>query len=175
MPRACTVCSSPKAEQINRDLTSGMAAALVASKYRIGDSSVRRHSRTHLSASLLQELRASEHLGSTDLIERLAEAVDDVAAVRSAALLTGNHGVVLRAAAATQSLIESLMDRVGIDSLETARLLREGDTFARAVARATAQDARVGTAVAEELSRLGDNETADALRTFAARHVLASS
>jgi len=169
MPRACTVCTHSKADSINRDLAAGIPTASIATSYRIGDSSVRRHVRTHLSASLLQEVRASEHLGSVDLIERLAEALDDVSAVRSAALLSGNHGVVLRAASATESLVGSLIDRLGIDSTETSRLLRDGDTLARAVARATAEQPGLGEGIARQLEVLGDPETADELRRFAQR------
>src|SRR5690606_13369263 len=116
-------------------LLSGAAVADVSRKYAVGDSALYRHARAHLSATVLREMRASAEAGSTDLIEKLVEALDDVSAVRTHALLAGHASTLLRAASATQSLVETLLDRLGIDNIETVRLLREGENFAFALSK----------------------------------------
>lgn len=169
MARPCSVCSHPEQAQIDAELVAATPVSEMDSKWKIGDSSIRRHVKAHLSASILRESRASGSLGSIDLVERLIEALDDVAAVRTAALMSGQAAIVLRAATTTESLVRTLVDRLGIEETETVLLLREGERLADAVARASRKHGIIGTVIAGELDELGDHDFGDALRAVVAR------
>lgn len=169
MARPCSVCAHPKQALIDAELVAATPVAEMVSKWKIGESSIRRHVKTHLSASILRETRASESLGSVDLVERLIEALDDVAAVRTTALMSGQAAIVLRAATATESLVRTLMDRLGVEETEILLLLREGERLADAVARASRKHGIIGTVIAGELDELGDRDFGDALRAVVAK------
>ena len=120
-----------------------------------------------MTATILQEIRASERVGSTDLIERLVEALDDISAVRSSALMVGNAGMVLRAASATRDAVGTLIHELGIDSTTVAEQLRLGEDLARALVTATKADPGVGRAVAVTLRGLGNLQIAEELDQIA--------
>ena len=152
MSRACSVCTSPNALKIDKSLFSNEPVASVASSNGLSESAVRRHARNHVHATILREIHATNSTSSTDILERLVEALDDVSAVRSAALLSGQSGVLLRAAGATQSIATSLLGYLGQDGdLGILRQLKVGEAFARAVAGAIRADPTIAPEIAEQL------------------------
>jgi hypothetical protein len=72
--------------------------------------------------------------------------------------------------------VELLLDRLGLEGdLETVRLLRAGETLARAIGRATRQDPELGRHVAAQLRELGEAEQAAALEQAASVAALNST
>jgi len=157
----CKACASEKASEINAELVAGVPQAKVAKVYAIHESSIARHTKSHLTGSILRESRVANNVGTTDLMEKLVEALDDIHAVRTTALATGNGPLLLRASAASQSLISTLFDRLGeVGDSEAVRLMRDGERLARAVGLATQREPSIGRAVASRLRALGDPDTA---------------
>ena len=169
MSRACTACSRSDVTSINARLLTGTPIATVSREFDIHESSLSRHVRAHLAATVLRESRITAAAGTVDLLEAVVEALADVTAVRVAALATGNAALLLRAAQTTQGLALTLLDRLAPEGdTEVVRLLRDGERLARAVGNVSRQSPAIGHALARELHRLGDHETADALAGIAA-------
>lgn len=168
MARLCTVCFHSESSKINAELASGVGVALISSQTLISESALRRHSANHLGHLLIREGGIIDATTTTDLIDRLQLALDDVDRVRASALATGRGELVLKAAAQTRALVDTMMARLGIDDIESARLIQEARDLARAVATATRQDPSIGHAVARELRAIStDQTTATALAAFA--------
>lgn len=167
MSRQCTVCASNSRRPAIETSLQTVGVQATSRRFEIHESSLRRHQQRHMSATILQEIRASEQIGSTDLIERLVEALDDVSAVRSSALLTGNAGMVLRAANATRELVGVIIHEIGVDATTVAEQLRLGEDLARALVKSTHADPEVGHAVAVTLRALGNLQIADELDQIA--------
>lgn len=145
-----------------------MAIATLSLQNSISESALRRHSVNHLGHALIQVSDTGDTTTVTDLIDRLQRALDDMDRVRASALATGRADLVIKAAAQTRALIDTMMARLGVDDLETVRLVRDAQDLARAVARATRIDPRVGHAIAHELASIStDPTTADALAAMA--------
>jgi hypothetical protein len=168
MARLCTVCFHSDSTKINASLASGVALATISSQSTISESALRRHSVNHLGHALVRETSVSGTTATTDLIDRLQSALDDVDKVRVSALATGRGDLVIKAAAQTRALIDTMMARLGVDDLETVRLVRDAQNLARAVGRVTRIDPEFGHAVVRELNTLStDTITADALTAMA--------
>jgi hypothetical protein len=117
---------------------------------------------------MLRETRESQGVGTTDLLERLVNAVDDVDELRAMALREGNGSLVVRAAMATQALVATLSERLGEGGdTEVVRLLRDGERLARAVGHLARTNPAAGRVVAQQLRTTGDEDTADALEAIA--------
>ena len=168
MARLCTVCFHSDSAKINAELASGVGVATISSQTSISESALRRHTTNHLGHLLIRDGGMSDTTTTTDLIDRLQLALDDVDRVRASALATGRGELVLKAAAQTRALIDTMMARLGIDDIESARLIQEARDLARAVAKATRLEPGVGLAVARELGAIStDQTTADALTAMA--------
>jgi hypothetical protein len=174
MARACSICSSQQAAQINVALAGGSAIAEVAAEYRNSESAVRRHAANHLSGALIRD-RYDGTTTTTDLLERLQEALRDVDRVRAAALATGRGELAIKAAVAARPIIETLMLRVGIDDLHVLSLLQEGEVLALAVGRLARQDPSFGQALALQLDGAGSDDMADTLRSVSNQHALTTT
>lgn len=170
MARLCTICTSPDVRAINAQLATGAAISTIVSQTSysgsFSDSALRRHAANHLGR--IRDIPEATTT-TTDLLSRLQQALDDVDRVRSAALATAKGDLVVKAAATATRIIETFMHKLGIDDVETARLIEEGHVLARAVARATRQDPAIGYSVARELLMLSpdDTTTADAIEALA--------
>lgn len=160
------MCSAPDVRDINARLTMGVPVAKIAAETSYSESAIRRHGAAHLGR--LADLGPDAEHPVTDLIERLSLVLDDLDRVRRSALSTARGDLVVKSASAAARVIDSLSARLGIDDLETAKLLREGDNLATAVARAVRRDPAVGRSIAGQLAPL-DTELADAIAALAAR------
>ena len=168
MARLCTVCFHSDSAQINVSLASGIAVATISSQTTISESALRRHTANHLGNLLVRDGVMSDTTTTPDLIDRLQHALDDVDRVRASALATGRGELVLKAAAQTRALIDTMMARLGIDVIESAQLLREAKDIARAIGVATRLEPGIGHAVARELGAISTDQTnADALKAMA--------
>lgn len=169
--RLCTLCNHAKSALIDARLAAGEPIATLAADFRFSESAVYRHRSRHLSRTILREARASAQIGTADLVGRLSEALDDLTAARTAALLTGQGAQVIRAASAEVRAVEVLLDRLGIDSTEVARELREAEDLAHAVATAVRARPSLAQPIAAGLRARGHDEAADALDHLAATAV----
>ena len=168
MARLCTVCFHSDSAQINVSLASGIAVATISSQTTISESALRRHTANHLGNLLVRDGDLNDTTTTTDLIDRLQLALDDVDRVRASALATGRGELVLKAAVQTRALIDTMMGRLGIDVIENAQLVREAQDLGRAVAKATRVEPGIGFALARELGSIStDPTTADALTALA--------
>lgn len=162
MARLCSVCTSPRARDINLRLATGASVAAVSREFRVGESSLRRHLSNHLTAASLD---ASE---TTDILDQLAAAMSDMGRVREAALAAGRSETAIKAALATKGIASVFLDRLGIDDLDVAEFRRDSEALARAVGRVTRQDPRVGRAIVVELEQLvPESNMAKVLEVFA--------
>lgn len=161
MAQHCTVCTSELRPLIDSELLNGVRVATLIENHEISASGVSlsalyRHKNRHLASSLLRESRADSTTSTIDLLERLAEVVADVSAVRAHALATGSTGLLLRASEQTLKAANALYARLGGDGdTETVRLLRESETLARGVVGAVRADPTIGGAIARSLDALG--------------------
>lgn len=165
MARSCAACVHPQSKLIDERLTSKTTTVSdLSHEMNISTQSLYRHQREHLSQTVLRELRLNRSTSTTDLLQALSEALDDVQAVRSAALLHGQSSMLLRAAASTQSLATTLLDRLAPDGdIHTIRLLREGERLARAIGAAVREDPAIAPGIAYQLRVIEEHEAADQL------------
>ena len=63
MARACTVCTHPEHQSIDRDLLSGTPYRAVGKRYGVGTSAVFRHRRDHLTELMAKAVEAREIRG----------------------------------------------------------------------------------------------------------------
>jgi hypothetical protein len=162
MARLCTCCSSPHARELNLRLATGASVAAVSTEFGLGESSIRRHLANHFTAASLD---VSE---TTDILDQLAAALEDMGRVRAAALAAGRGETAIKAAVASKGIASVFLDRLGVDDLDVTRFYRESEALGRAVARVTREHPRVGHAIAVELAQLApESEMAEALEVVA--------
>ncbi len=53
MARPCTICTSPRLDDVNAELAGGASCAVVGERYGLGQDSVRRHKHGHLTPALV--------------------------------------------------------------------------------------------------------------------------
>ena len=117
---------------------------------------------------MLAEARATATMATGDLLSRLADALDDLTASRSASLLAGNSVGVVRAAAAEVRAIETLLTRLGVDDTELAREYAQAEAMARAVGTVAQRDPDgFGAAIVAELRRRNLTDAAAAVQRVA--------
>ncbi len=60
MPRACTVCTHPKRDEIDRAIVAGEPNRRIASHHDVTERAVRNHKAGHLPAKLVMSQNAAE-------------------------------------------------------------------------------------------------------------------
>ncbi len=73
MPRACTVCTHPKRDEIDAALVAGVALRNIAKRFDTSPTAVFRHKGEHLPAKLVMAEKASEVAQADGLIEQLQD------------------------------------------------------------------------------------------------------
>lgn len=172
MPQVCKLCSLPNSQRVDAALVAGAHVATVAAEVSrsgssVSESAVRRHVRNHLQGNVLRAMREQNSFQSGDLLERLMESLDDLSAVRSSALMSGSTSTVVRAATASEQIIRTLLDRLGIDDASMLAEIRTAESLGRAVGRAARKHPEVARAVGVELRAMGLHDDADALDRIA--------
>jgi hypothetical protein len=180
--RYCIACAHEDGQVIDNLLRTGTPVQVIVSKYRNTDSplsisGLRRHASNHLpTRSLLREQRLSAELSSIDLLDHLAEALADLAAVRSNALQVGAPGLLLRSADTTSRLVAQLLSLLGDGGdLETVRLLKEGQTLAQSVGALIRANPEFGGLLAQELDNRDAPDIAAEARAVAVESANAAS
>jgi hypothetical protein len=164
MARPCSVCSHTSRAEIDRELGGLRPVADVARMFEIGESSLRRHARNHLSGSLLVAASLEDGPQVSDYASALSLALSDVMAVRRAALAAGQAATVLRAAATTERLVSTM----GVDDEEVVRQLRDGERLALAVGQTARRHPEFAVALRDHLAASGEHELAEAMNSLAA-------
>lgn len=73
MPRACTICTHPELEVINRALVEGTPNRRIASHHDITERAVRNHKAGHLPAALSKAKGAEEIADADDLLSQVKD------------------------------------------------------------------------------------------------------
>jgi hypothetical protein len=136
--------------------------------FEIGESSLRRHARNHLSGSLLVAASLEDGPQVSDYASALSLALSDVMAVRRAALAAGQAATVLRAAATTERLVSTILTTMGVDDEEVVRQLRDGERLALAVGQTARRHPEFAVALRDHLAASGEHELAEAMNSLAA-------
>jgi hypothetical protein len=71
MPRACSVCANPRKSEIDRDLLGTEPLLRIAKKWRVAESSLRRHRDNHLAPAMLRALARRDDLSARQLLDWL--------------------------------------------------------------------------------------------------------
>lgn len=72
-PRACTVCTHPELEAINRALVEGTSNRRVASHHDVTERAVRNHKAGHLPTALVKAREAEEIADADDLLSQVKD------------------------------------------------------------------------------------------------------
>jgi hypothetical protein len=114
VPRSCSVCSHPKAEEINKALIGGISAAEIAGRYRtIGERALRCHRSNHLPATLAKAQEAEEVAQADSLLDQVRDLHARTFDVLDQAEEAGELGVALSAIRETRSNLELLAKLLG--------------------------------------------------------------
>jgi hypothetical protein len=76
MPRACSVCTNTRKSEIERDLLGNDALLRIAKKWRVAESSLRRHRDNHLAPAMLRALAKRDDLSARQLLDWLTGMAD---------------------------------------------------------------------------------------------------
>lgn len=167
MSRICRTCGSSERREIESLMLAGTRMEQISARFEISRAALFRHQARCLRANLLSSLRVSENVGSVDLLEHLTEVLTDLSAARSAAMLTGRTSDVVRAGAATTAVVSVLMDKIGLESTEVIRELREADDLARSIAAVVRASPGLAAPLSAALRLRGQTDAADALDALA--------
>lgn len=73
MPRACTICTHPELEAINRALVEGTPNRRIASQYDVTERAVRNHKASHLPTALVKAQEAEEAAEADNLLSQVRD------------------------------------------------------------------------------------------------------
>jgi hypothetical protein len=113
MPRACTVCSHPEKEAIDRSLVGGASNRSLASVYDVSEAAVRRHAGNHLPATLAKAQGAQEAAHADDLLAQVRGLQARTLAILEAAEASSQHRTALAAIREARSNLELLAKLLG--------------------------------------------------------------
>lgn len=163
MAMQCKVCSSQFREKIDLTLLAGETIAAVQRAYpEFTDSSLRRHYRNHVTATIVTHLTNSGIPNSADLALRLIKLADDVALVRNRAVATNDGGATLRAAKVESGIISELISTLGVESTDLHQYLEDAHVLARSVFRAAQDKPELAELISHELREAGAIQMAQA-------------
>lgn len=97
MPRACTVCSHPEREAIDRALVEGTPNRRIASHHDVTERAVRNHKANHLPATLAKSQDAREVAEADDLLAQVRDLQTRTLAILEAAETVQEHRTALSA------------------------------------------------------------------------------
>jgi len=110
MPRVCTVCSSPRRDEIDEAVTRGETFRRVAPRCGVSDRALRRHAAEHVPAAIVKAHAVAEETRADDLLSILREAVADARRLRGKAEGEGDYRAAIAAVKTLSDLVETLAD-----------------------------------------------------------------
>ena len=113
MPRACTVCTHPDLEAINRALVEGTPNRRIASQHDVTERAVRNHKANHLPETLAKAQEAEEVAQADDLLGQVQDLQARTLAILEAAEGSREHRTALAAIREARSNLELLAKLLG--------------------------------------------------------------
>jgi hypothetical protein len=153
-------------------ILSAMPLSQISRDLHLSESALGRHRRSHV-GNLLSQVRLTEDTATSDLLSRLVDTLDDVAAVRAASLAKGSPTLLLRSIDSTVRVVSLLLDRLGFDGIQIAAELKDGNQVAAAAAKVVRQHPEFGGLLAAALQDDDAPDIADAVRTLATSAAIA--
>lgn len=124
MPRACTVCSHPGREAIDRAIVEGMPNRRIAAQRDVTERAVRNHKANHLPATLVKAQDAQEVAEADDLLAQVRGLQIRTLSILEAAEGASQHRTALSAIKEARSNLELLAKLVGeLDDSPTVNVL----------------------------------------------------
>jgi len=114
VPRRCTVCAHPAAEDINKTLVAGEPYRSVANRYEsLSQAAVQRHQENHIPAALAKAKAAGEVANADDLLESVRGLQERVLAILGKAEKAGELRTALSAIREARGNLELLAKLLG--------------------------------------------------------------
>lgn len=173
MAQICKPCMHRDSTALDAELLANVTPiAELVEKYRLSDSSLRRHKANHVAANVLRAARVGEQVSPGFLLEELVQILIDAQRVRESATLAGKGDLVLRAGREARNVIELLLGRLGVDDAEIAQELVLHEQLAKAVGAVIQEVPTLGAVIADKLEAHGHRANAEDIRQFAATAAL---
>lgn len=113
MPRTCTVCGHPEVDEINTALVGGVAFRNIAERFGTSTTSLTRHKKEHLPASLSRAREAVQVAQADDLLGQLRELRAKAVSILNAAERAGDYRTALAGIREARGCIETLLEVEG--------------------------------------------------------------
>jgi len=113
MTRACTICTHPKREALERALIALEPNLRVAKRYKVSETAIRRHKEAHLFAVLARSEKARDALRLDRLLERVAYLDGLVDSVFTQAETAKDPGLTLKGVREGRGNLELLAQLLG--------------------------------------------------------------
>ena len=108
MGRTCGICVHPEREAIDRDIVAGVTQRTVALKWHVSRDTVQRHSKRHVSPSLVAMQAHREEQGATTLLARVESLITRTERLLTAAEASGAVSTALAAVREQRELLRLL-------------------------------------------------------------------
>ena len=161
--RPCSTCSHADRAEIENALLSAGSLSSLSSRWGLSVAGVKRHIAGHMAPELREQLRGSQAMNVTDLLQRLADIANDARDARTRALDAGNVSISLKAGDAELRALATITGRLGVDDSAVLAQLRDGEMLARAVGSLIRSHPQAVEALVAALEQGGASEMAGAL------------
>lgn len=108
MPRKCSICEHPQAEEINTALLNGVSLRNIAERYSVSKTALHRHKESHLPADLVKAQEAQEVAKADSLLNQVAELRDKALAILAKAEQAGDLRTALQGIKEARGCLELL-------------------------------------------------------------------
>lgn len=108
MPRKCSICEHPQAEEINTALLNGVSLRNIAERYSVSKTALHRHKESHLPADLVKAKEAQEVAKADSLLDQVAELRDKALAILAKAEQAGDLRTALQGIKEARGCLELL-------------------------------------------------------------------
>ncbi len=108
MPRKCSICEHPQAEEINTALLNGVSLRNIAERYSVSKTALHRHKESHLPADLVKAQEAQEVAKADSLLDQVAELRDKALAILAKAEQAGDLRTALQGIKEARGCLELL-------------------------------------------------------------------
>ena len=161
MGRKCGLCWHSDRGAIEAELAAGTPMRDVAGRAGLSGSAIQRHASRHVSGGALHRLTGQVQVA--DLTDRYMALLAECSATRAWAAQVNDGSLLLRAVATEASLLNTLIQRLGISDSDTAAVLHDAKRLATAVGAAVRSVPGLSVSIAGHLREVGAYELADAV------------
>lgn len=112
MPRKCSICEHPQAEEINTALLNGVSLRNIAERYSVSKTALHRH-KDHIPISLVKAQQAEEAARADSLLKQVVELKDKALAILDKAEQAGDNRTALLAIREAKGCLELLAKLLG--------------------------------------------------------------